>query len=301
MMNNEKQGNNKIQVIRNIIAIVAGIVFIFTAIYIIRTMTGYKKAKQTYSEAADLYVSAAPGTGSSSASAKPSEGSSSAGAYGNGSGNISENGTENNSAADNNAPDADAESSVVCPIVVDFEAAKQQNADIVAWIYCENTVINYPIVRGTDNSFYLRHDYKKNNSANGALFADFRNSEDMSDYNILVYGHHMQDGSMLASLSKWSDQAYYEEHPVMWLLTPSQNYCVELFSEYTTDADSETYSIYQSGGLLFGSYLNNAAARSNFKSECILDPNSHYIVLSTCAYVYNDARTVLHGKLIPCD
>ena len=106
---------------------------------------------------------------------------------------------------------------------------------------------------------------------------------------------------MFASLKKWFDQAYYEAHPVMWLLTPEQDYRVEIFAGYLTTAESDTYSVFYEPGQALENYLNWAKRWSAFASDVETEPDGHYIVLSTCAYSSDDARTALHGKLVPID
>ena len=189
------------------------------------------------------------------------------------------------------------------PIVVDFEALKAVNEDVVGWIYCEGTVINYPVVQGEDNDLYLHHSYDKAYSVSGSIFVDSGNRKGFVDSNTIIYGHHMKNGSMFASLSKWSDQQYYEEHPVMWLLTPERDYKVELFSGYTTSAYAETYTMFPEPGAEVDAYLERAAGQSDFQPAegTGLDGEAHYVLLSTCAYVFDNARSVLHGKLVPVD
>ena len=96
-------------------------------------------------------------------------------------------------------------------------------------------------------------------------------------------------------------QEYYEAHPVFWLLTPEQDYMVELFAGYVTSADSETYTIFWEPSDEFRDYLRNALSQSEFHSEVKIDENAQYVVFSTCAYSFYMARTVLHGKLVPVD
>ncbi len=189
------------------------------------------------------------------------------------------------------------------PIVVDFDALRQVNEDVIGWIYCEGTVIDYPVLRGADNDQYLHHAYDGSYSVSGSIFVDSGNREGFVDSNTIIYGHHMKNGSMFASLSKWSDQQYYEEHPVMWLLTPERDYKIELFSGYTTSAYAETYTMFPEPGAEVDAYLQRAAEQSDFRpSEGIeLDGEAHYVLLSTCAYVFDNARSVLHGKLAPVD
>ena len=194
------------------------------------------------------------------------------------------------------APDG---SPVRAPIRVDFDRLRQVNPDVLGWIYCEGTVISYPVVFGRDNEYYLERDYRGQYNPSGSIFTDMRNENGFDDANVILYGHHMGDGTMFASLKEWLDQAYYEEHPEMWLMTPEQDYRLELFAGYRTTADSETYSIFREAGPELQAYLDWARSWSAIQSDVETGPEGHYLVLSTCAYSSEDARTVLHGKLVP--
>ena len=131
-----------------------------------------------------------------------------------------------------------------CPITVDFEELKKINSDIVAWIYCEDSVINYPVCRTDNDEYYLNHSYDKKYKNSGSIFLETANKGDFSDANLILYGHHMKNKSMFATLAYWSEQEYYETHPFMWLLTPEKTYRVDLFSGYVTDALSDTYTVF---------------------------------------------------------
>lgn len=193
------------------------------------------------------------------------------------------------------------ENGVYAPITVDFEALKQKNPDVTGWIYCEDSVINYPILKGEDNDFYLHHNIDGEYSKAGSIFMDTENTSGFGDPNTVLYGHHMKDKSMFASIEYWAEQAYYEGHPVMWILTPEQDYRVDLFSGYTISAFSDTYRIFPEAGEEFNAYLTDMASRSDFQAEVSLEGDAHYVLLSTCAYSFEDARYVLHGKLVPVD
>lgn len=185
------------------------------------------------------------------------------------------------------------------PIGIDFESLLAANSDIIGWIYCEDTVINYPVLQGEDNDFYLHHTYEGDYSVAGSIFVDTTNRPGFVDSNTVIYGHHMKNGSMFASLEKWKDQEYYEEHPVMWLLTPEQDYKIVLFSCYGTSAYSDTYTVFTRPCEELNDYLDDCVWQSEFQSDIELDPEAHYVVLSTCAYMFDNARYVVHGMLIP--
>ena len=183
------------------------------------------------------------------------------------------------------------------PITVDFAVLQTQNPDIVGWIYSEGTVINYPILQGEDNQQYLRRLYDGTKSTLGSIFLDFRNLSDFSDLNSLIYGHNIRSGQMFASLSEYRDQAYYEEHPVIWLLTPDKDYRIDLLAGLVVPSDSEVYEIYSYPEELLAG-LEYVCSESTFDPGVVdLEAVERIVTLSTCSYDYNDARYVVIGSL----
>lgn len=102
---------------------------------------------------------------------------------------------------------------------VDFEALKQINEDIVAWIRIPG-VLDYPVVQGTDNSYYLHHTFRKEYNIAGSIFLDSRNAADFSDGKNIIYGHNMRDGSMFHVLRKFQDLDFYQANREIWLYLP---------------------------------------------------------------------------------
>ena len=124
---------------------------------------------------------------------------------------------------------------------------------------------------------------------------------DFSDYNSIIYGHHMNDGSMFASLDNYRkpDGQFAKDHMVMYLNTPTQNYRVELFAGYLTDADSNTYTSSFPDTSSFLLYCQEMKAKSDFPSDVEIQPGDRIITLSTCSYEWHDARYVVQGRLVP--
>ncbi len=186
------------------------------------------------------------------------------------------------------------------PINVDFDTLLEQCKDIVGWIYCEDTVINYPMVRGNDNDYYLHRFIDGSYNGGGTLFMDFKCNRDFSDPNSIVYGHHMNDGSMFASLKKYqTDPEYYSKHPVLYVNTPTQNYRVDVFAGFVCDADSDTYTIGFTDEVSHQNWINRMKSQSDFQADVEVTPDDHIITLSTCSYEWYDARYVVLGKLVP--
>ena len=182
------------------------------------------------------------------------------------------------------------------PITVDFSILQAENEDIVAWIYCEKTPINYPIVQSEDNSFYLRRLTDGSWNIAGTLFADYRCKPDFSDSTSIVYGHNMKNDSMFSILPNYCEQSYYDEHPIMYLLTPETDYRVDLFAGYVTPSDSEAYQLQFSEDEK-QQFIEQAKEQSDFTADVEVSADDCLLVLSTCSYEYSDARYVRIGKL----
>lgn len=135
----------------------------------------------------------------------------------------------------------DAPEAIIAPIMVDFEGLRAINPEVVGWIYCEGTGINYPVMQGENNDYYLTHSYDGAYNVSGSIFVEAENRAGFADRNTIIYGHNMKNDSMFAHLDNWAEPGYYEEHPVIWLLTPEQDYQIKLMAGYTTSAYSDTY------------------------------------------------------------
>lgn len=257
--------------IRRIIMLAVLAVFLFSVTSIVMILRQYEESDRLYSQIAEQYTTYTSRDGSQGA------------------------GTQDAGAA------AGQEAAEAAPISVDFQGLQAVNGDVCGWIYCGGTPIDYPVVRGEDDTFYLKHNYDGSYNAAGSIFVEADNRPGFADSNTIVYGHHMKNGSMFASLDLWAEQSFYEEHPVMWLLTPEQDYKIVLFSGYTTSATSDTYTIFEGPSQELDAYLAKCREQSDFSMEVELDSEGRYVLLSTCAYVFDNARYVLHGMLVPVD
>lgn len=129
--------------------------------------------------------------------------------------------------------------------VVDWKALKKVNPDVQGWLYQKGTVINYPVVQGTDNDTYLHTRFDKQWSGGGTLFVDCRMEKDFKGFNSIIYGHHMKDGSMFRSIRGYTkEDGYYDKHKTLELATPHGNYHLVVFSAFITKAtDEDTYKM----------------------------------------------------------
>ena len=187
------------------------------------------------------------------------------------------------------------------PIQVDFEALWQESEDIAAWLYCPDTVIHYPIMYSGDNETYLYRLPNGNWNRGGSLFLDYRSDPAFGDYNSVVYGHNMKDDSMFGTLMYYRDPAYFEAHPVLYLLTPHQYYKVEVAALVVVDARDEL--IYSSPWELQEqqALLDYIREQALYDTGVALDVDHALLTLSTCVSVNSDSRYVLIGRMTEVD
>ena len=97
---------------------------------------------------------------------------------------------------------------------------RSQKKGKIAWIRSPDTRIDYPVVQGTDNEYYLKHTFKKTEHVAGSIFLDKDNSPDFTNRKTILYGHNMKDGSMFQGLHKYESESYLQEHNKVYLYLP---------------------------------------------------------------------------------
>ena len=183
------------------------------------------------------------------------------------------------------------------PESIDFDALRAVSADAVAWLYAPGMNINYAVAQSGDNSYYLRRLLDGTYANGGSLFADYRCSADFSDWNTVIYGHQMNNGTMFGELENYRDQSYYAEHPAMYLYIPGKRYTLELIAGYITDVNDAVYSM-PASKVIRNVILAQAARKSTFVSDVTPGENDKLVTLSTCVYDFDDARYVVIGRLV---
>lgn len=171
------------------------------------------------------------------------------------------------------------------PIDVDFDSLLAINPDIAGWLYVESIPqINYPVVKGNDNDYYLHHTFEKQDNFAGSIFIDCENEKNMEDCNTIIYGHNMRNGSMFGSLKQFKLPETYKNSNVIWLLTPEGDYKYEVFSTYTAAVGSETYTLFKGPGDAFAEYETHMAADNQLPEIPPRDLaiKDKIITLSTC-------------------
>ena len=182
---------------------------------------------------------------------------------------------------------------------IDFDALRKINPDVIAWIYYEDSFINYPIVQGTDNEKYLYTMFDGNTGGFGTLFADADTEKAFGQFNTIVYGHHMHNGSMFGDLRKFKNAGFVDEHPRMELITPEGKYHLDIWAFLNQPADSRIYTNNISDPEEKDEYLRMLEDLCEYTTDVEVTPEDTIVLLSTCAYEYQDARYIVVGKMVP--
>ena len=182
---------------------------------------------------------------------------------------------------------------------VDFNKLKEQNNETIAWLKVNNTNVEYPVVKGTNNSFYLNHSFDKSNNSAGWIFADYRNKFDNTDKNIVIYGHNMRDGSMFGSMLNILNAKWYEneENTNITLYTEHEKSIYKVFSVYKIENEDYYIKTEFKNGNEFEGFIKNLKKRSIKDFNVDVSKDDNILTLSTCAN-NNKYRVVLHAKKV---
>ncbi len=208
--------------------------------------------------------------------------------------------SENNSGGTDTKTNGGKKKEVKVPESIDFEKLKAQNKDVVGWIFNKNGVINYPVLQGKDNSYYLNHLISGKKNINGSIFMDCAANPNFKDANTLIYGHSMDNGSMFRTLLNYKKQSYYDKYPEFYIYTPDGNYKLLIFAAYETKSNDTAYGrIYSETG--FNKLVAHASSKSKIKTNVEVSVGDKLVTLSTCAYSSKNARFIVMGKLVPAN
>ena len=181
------------------------------------------------------------------------------------------------------------------PPEVDWESLTAINQDIIAWIQIEGTEISYPVMKGTDNDYYLHHTFERNSNSAGSIFIEYTNSSDFQDCNTIIYGHNMRNGSMFGLLKKYFQSQDSLPGRYVWICTPEKDYRYEIFSSHVVDAAGEVYTLFSAPDQQFQQYLDSMKAQSLVDFGVDVTKEDKIITLSTCTG--NDAtRFVVQAR-----
>ena len=164
----------------------------------------------------------------------------------------------------------------------DYQALVNMNSDAVGWIKQDN-IISYPVLKGTDNTYYLTHNAAHRESKSGSIFVDYRVNEGMEDRNCIIYGHDMLNNSMFGTLIKYASKSYFKQHPTFDIYIQDKGYRYYIFATYETDEIGDTYSYVFADDEEFQRYIDLCMSKRAYDTGVNdIKPTDKIITLSTC-------------------
>lgn len=181
-----------------------------------------------------------------------------------------------------------------------YGSLKEQNPDMAGWVSIPGTKLDYPVMQTIDRpDYYLKHDFKNQKSVYGVPYAD--EGCDLSEGcpNVIVYGHHMKNGSMFAGLSGYTEESFYKEHPWFWFDTLSEVGLYQIIGICTASASGEDplFSMARiQDERMYDKYIQEIKRRSFYETGVTAAWGEPLVTLMTCEYTMREGRLFVVGK-----
>lgn len=184
---------------------------------------------------------------------------------------------------------------------------QKENADIIGWLEIEDSNINYPVLQGEDNSYYMTHNYKKEYSVDGSIFLDKDYDWNIPSTNLLLYGHNNRGSKeMFVDLMNYKDENYYKEHKTIKFTTNEEDAEYEIISvflsrvyyKHETNVFRYYYFINAADEQEFNNYVENSKKASLYNIDATAEYGDQLLTLSTCEFSQEDGRLAVVARKI---
>lgn len=181
---------------------------------------------------------------------------------------------------------------------------KQENQDIIGWIQIDNTIIDYPLLQTTDNSYYLTHNYKKEKSKYGSIYAKNESNIQDNSSNIIIYGHNMKDEQMFNNLLKYEDKNFYNEHKEIKIATENEENIYSIVSVFKSRVfyqdEKNVFRYYNytkfENEEEYNTFIDNCKKIQLYDTGISAKYGEQLITLITCEYSQENGRMVVVAK-----
>ncbi len=180
--------------------------------------------------------------------------------------------------------------------IIDFASLKEKNPDTVAYLKVNNTNIDYVVVQGKDNSYYLKHNFNKEKNNSGWIFMDYHNKLDGNDKNIVIYGHNTRDGSMFGTLRRVITKSWYNnpDNYYVSLFIDNEEKKYQVFSTYSIAVEDYYIKTEFKNDSEFDQFIKKLKSRSVHNYNIDVNKDNRILTLSTCTG-NGTRRMVLHA------
>lgn len=183
---------------------------------------------------------------------------------------------------------------------ISWKALRKMNPEIVAWIEVPGADISYPVVQGTDDTYYLHHSFSREKDAFGTIFLGSVHKKGFQESHCFLYGHNMEGNMMFANLNRYEEKEFWEECPEFYVYTPEKLLNYRIFSVQQAAALSPGFQYgYELGSKAYQEQLKTLSGNSLYKTEVSLDAEAPMVTLVTCNSSLDEKiRMTVHGILV---
>lgn len=181
--------------------------------------------------------------------------------------------------------------------IIDFDLLKSKNKDTVAWLKVYGTNIEFPIVKTTDNEYYLTHSFDRSNNYFGWPFINYINKFDGNDKNITIFGHGILNGSMFGTLKNVIKEDWQRSNNAIILVTENGANAYQVFSTYKVEDEALFFKAEFNNEQDFEEFISTVTKRSNHNYGVEVTKDDQILTLATCD-INDHYRIVLHAKKI---
>lgn len=180
---------------------------------------------------------------------------------------------------------------------IDLSALREINPDVVGWISIPGIDLSYPLLQTSDNEYYLKHTWTRESNSVGAIFLDWRSDAAFGDFNTLIYGHRMRDGSMFAVLNGYEQQSFWEQAPVIEITDGAGTHQYRIFAAYQAKTDADLYRAGEDSRDCAEAILQYAGEHSVLDTGIVPTGTDRILTLVTCTGNGHSARWVVQAVL----
>ncbi len=188
-----------------------------------------------------------------------------------------------------------------------FAGLWMMNEDVAGWINIPDTIVDYVVVQGQDNTYYERRDFSQASNQHGVPFVDYRVDQHKPSTNTVIYGHNMDDGQIFGPLLGYKSLAYYQQHPLINYDTVYEDGAYKIFGVVLCKKNDPTFNYHNfidkdnlkdTGFTGMTDYINKIRERSLINTKVDVKESDHILTLSTCDYSFKSSEGDRIARLV---
>jgi len=179
----------------------------------------------------------------------------------------------------------------------DLSALRETNADVVGWISIPDTPVDYPLMQGEDNDYYLNHTWDRAANSVGSIFLEHQVSPVFDDFNTIIYGHRMKNNSMFGSLKYYNDMEYWQAHPSVYIVNDDGVHRYAVFAAYEAAINEITYGLEISEDSTKQRFIEHGLTSSAIHTGVVPTKKDLVLTLVTCTGRDYSSRWVVQAVL----